>query len=256
MQRIRSAYSVDMKCFSDDPSRVTRVQWYFVPDTNPWIGIEHSFGTSVWQQNWQENPPIGEQHGTETYSKGKPPFAVPSTGFCGTDSQWLNGSRSSDPLPPLQPGTLIPTCCGQLPPAEVGGLAIGGNATAAPVITSCPYLAPAPYQFQFTLSGITNGLCATCATSWNKTWVLTFGFHPNPACNWGMNPGTICGVPNSEIVLFYNDSPTQVLLTGPSQMGNYECLSFSAAGGVFTRTASAPDPRCAGWPATITVTPV
>lgn len=226
------------------------MQWYFVPDNTEWIGLEHSFGTSVWQEGWQSNPPIGEQHGTEQYQKGKPPFQVPTGGLCGSPDQWLNGALTSDPLPPLQPGTQIPTCCNQLAAAQVAGNASGGNATASRVVVNCSNLNPAPYQYQFTLPTLTNGFCSTCAATWSKTWVLTSA----GPCLWNINGGTMCGAPNNIITLFYN-APNWFIRDSSNAMGLYECTNFTFNGGTFNNVGGQTG-SCGGWPASFQVTKV
>lgn len=169
VQQLRSCYTADVKFFADSDV-TTQVMWYFTPQSREWLGLEHSFGTSVWDEDWMPEPPIGEVRGSEVYSKGYPPYPVPGAGLCGSSEQWLNGASINDSVPAYQPGTLIPVCC-SVPQKDVatGGLAIGGTAAGFRVGVPCNCLGSmTPYQLTVTFTGFTG-----VDTGINGTWVVT-----------------------------------------------------------------------------------
>lgn len=122
---LRSCYACDLRTFHDDPTKKTRVQWYFVPESRPTLPYPSAFGTRVWELE-ELDPDIGELNEPRPWRGGLPPANVSTGGLCGSAEQWAHGCSSSDALPALYPGTLLPTCCA--PPIQI---ALGGTATGA-----------------------------------------------------------------------------------------------------------------------------
>jgi hypothetical protein len=242
--------------FFQDSDAETEVQWYFVPEGTPYLGLPTLFYSRIWDRKTEPQEHLGEVYDPHPYSKGRPPYPIAIGGLCGTPEQWLSGGLSTDPVPPLQPGTDWPVCCAPVPAVNRGGFAIGGQGTVLevpPTIPDCSILNPAAYQYTFTLSGITNGTCGDCAAAFNGTFIVTWFF----ACVWEYTiPGTTCGVPSATIALVGN-TPTDFSLGFPITMldVSYTCTDFTLYGGTFT-LATTPGGLCNGWPATIVVTPV
>jgi hypothetical protein len=59
-----------------------------------------------------------------------------------------------------------------------------------------------PYQYRFTMSGVTNGGCTDCANL-NQTFTLTFG----TGCAWAFQETVLCGS-SSAFGLNYRDALT------------------------------------------------
>ena len=187
-----------MRFYRDDPTKITQVQWYFVGEDGPWLGREYSFGSLQWDK--RENipePDVGEVYDPQPWKNGKPPYAINPGGLCGSQDQWIHGALSTDPVPPDYPGTQIPVCCANPQEPEIGGNAIGGEATAvndtffgvagnanggtatAHSILHCSMCMPTtPYQQKCTWSGFTganaylNGVYILTQTGSPCVWTL------------------------------------------------------------------------------------
>lgn len=112
---LRSCYSADMKMFSDS-DELTRVRWYFVPDTTPILPMPIAFGSALYDRQEQPEGEVGERFDPHPWRGGYPPEPVPeaSQKWCGDNSEWLNGTLASTTLPPLWPGSDVPICCPQV----------------------------------------------------------------------------------------------------------------------------------------------
>jgi hypothetical protein len=244
-----------MRFYADDPTKITNVQWYFVPQGREWLGLPTIFGTTVFDELARLTPPpVGEVWGTRVYSKGRPPFPVPTGGLCGTPEQWENGALSTDPLPPLQPGTTIPVCCALLPGPIAAGQALGGNMTSTPlppITTECSHLNPAALQYSFTLSTVSNtSSCALCTTIFNTTLTVTH----TSGCVWELVLPNFCGFFGSFVNLTVTGT-NAATLSFPDFVGPvYTSTNFTVFGGTFNFVSITPGSVCAGWPATISVT--
>ena len=137
---IRSAYTVPMRFFRDDPLSVLTVRWSFVADNTPGMPFAHAFGCRQWDIGEEEEPLIGELDGPRSWRGGTPPYPLPivgplgidNMGLCGAEEQWKNGALTSDPVPPNWLNTAIPQCCKRPPLFARGGVAIGGPGEIGP----------------------------------------------------------------------------------------------------------------------------
>jgi hypothetical protein len=188
-----------MRFYADDPTKITEVQWYFVPEDGPWLGRSYSFGSLTWdKKDGIPEPSIGEVYHPQPYANGRPPYCVRPGGICGTVDQWINGALTTDPVPPDYPDTQIPECCTCLCPVERGGNAIGGTATAELALftgvagnanggtgsavgipRNCAACLSTPLQVQIAIAGFTGSFA-----SYNGTYVLT---QAEAACIWRVN---------------------------------------------------------------------
>jgi hypothetical protein len=116
------------------PERLTRVRWYFTPEGAPALGLPTRFASRVWDIKEFPIVPLGETASPRPWRGPVAPFPVGVGGLCGTPDQWLNGVSDGDPVPPVHPGTMVPTCCG-LPNLFTGGREITGSSQ---VESCCP----------------------------------------------------------------------------------------------------------------------
>lgn len=129
---IRTCYSTDMRFFSDDPTKITRVDWY--KTTGPNMPFASSFGSKTYDRIEGLVPlPIGEVEGTQKWRGWNPPYPIDPGPPCGTSQQWAQGATAADPIPAQQPGSLLPVCC---PPAPEGGL-VGVGIGESSFVTPC-----------------------------------------------------------------------------------------------------------------------
>lgn len=134
---LRSCYAVDMRFYRDDPTIKTRVQWYRteLTESMPWDSV---FCSTIWdERDGEAELPLGEVFHPRPWRGGFAPFPTGNGGICGTQDEWLNGSLSTDPLPPLYPNTNVPTCCNPPLQKPVGGVAVGGVVTVTPPPNPC-----------------------------------------------------------------------------------------------------------------------
>jgi hypothetical protein len=173
----RQCYTVDMRFYPDDPTRITKVQWYF-PATTQTLPFSTAFYRRAWEKNEWNQEPIGEILGTERWHGSLPPYPIGYGGPCGSPQVWNEGAPLDFPLPAYWPGTTVPVCCPQPPPSPQGGIAVGpvgvvsclAQNTAAPlfiawgcVIFGCPgssgFTVLNPVNFPCSLLPDTAGLC-------------------------------------------------------------------------------------------------
>ena len=172
---IRSCYSVDMAMYADDPSRLTRVQWYYTAATK---GLP--FPTAFYSRNWEigvlPQEPIGEVFASEVWHGTDPPYTIGYGGLCGSAEQWLRGAFSTDPVPPDYPATLVPICCNQPAASGQAGVAIGADGD------SC-CLAENTLPLFATIQGIA---CTAVATYALEPFTGDCNFDPSivAACLW------------------------------------------------------------------------
>jgi len=120
----RACYSVDMRFFRDDPSRRTRVQWYYTASTKS-LPFAIAFYRREWERHTEPQEPIGEIYGTERWHGPDPPYTIGYGGFCGTAEQWGIGALTSDPVPAKYAGQWVPVCCPEPPPSPRAGVGVG-----------------------------------------------------------------------------------------------------------------------------------
>jgi hypothetical protein len=124
MDLLRSCYKTKMRFYRDDPTRLTKVRWFWSPPGAGWYPHRHNFSSL----NYTDNPPPAGSLG-EIYGAGRPWYSGMVPGhylgdhFCGTPDQFENGALSTDdPLPVDRNGE--PLCCAN----EIGGVIVGGQA--------------------------------------------------------------------------------------------------------------------------------
>lgn len=124
----RMRYPVREKMrFWSDSDQLVEVQWFFVPEDTPYVPHPGPFRSRLFAKpeevNWIHGPVfpgnLGERYfDTRIRVLGlRPPLAPPDHGEapCGSDSQWLDGSRIDLNLP-LVPGLGgWPVCCDAVP---------------------------------------------------------------------------------------------------------------------------------------------
>lgn len=125
---LRSCYSVDMAFYADDPTRLTRVNWYFT-DFGEVVPYNHAFASQVYAIKDEVEPTVGERYSPRPWRGGESPYPVSKGGLCGTPEQWAKGSQTNDPLPLLWPDTNVPRCCNPPVPLGIGGTASGGSSS-------------------------------------------------------------------------------------------------------------------------------
>lgn len=148
---IRQAYTSRVRFFHD--SNVEReIEWYFVPDNTPVLGLNSSFGSRIDDRlNDEVEADIGERYTPVTWRGGQAPIPAASGGRCGSPEQWLNGASVTDSLPLVWPDTNIPTCCNKPLPVFVGGFAEGGQSKEPSPLCCSDSELPAEVIAQFTI---------------------------------------------------------------------------------------------------------
>jgi len=96
----------------------------------PWASTQ---GIKNWEQLFPDTG-IGEVIGRGRYYRGTDVFGARGAGICGTAAQWLDGCSPFDPLPPLDPLTGLPRCCGRGVDVLTGGSGAGGGSIYVGVI--------------------------------------------------------------------------------------------------------------------------
>ena len=122
----RTCYTSDMHFFRDAPARTIKVRWYFVPLQRPTLGLQTLFV----QRNWDRHTGfagLGELPRTWPYYNGVDVVHLDGTGLCGSAEQWLEGCRTTDPVPAIDPVTGQPVCCGRRAATSPGGKIKGGR---------------------------------------------------------------------------------------------------------------------------------
>jgi hypothetical protein len=246
-----------MAFYRDDPTRLLRVQWYFVPENAPQLGRLNHFYSRIYERGIDPVDPIGERYDPHPWRGGLPPRPVANGGICGSLEQWANGALTTDPIPPVYPNSVIPVCCNPPLPVWLGGVAWGGQwvpsaSAGVPGCSPCPVV---PTQWLVSISGFGNRDCPAFpdCRSLNTEWMLNY-FSP---CVWATDvPGTICGAFETALSLAYFDdqwvfqiSLSDVTITIPLVSGPFQCLGQNTFSGPVD-----PDFLCSG-PVTIMVKP-
>lgn len=250
-----------MKFFRDSDD-LSNVLWYFVPASKNCIPFGHAFGDTVWSLRNNDPPSsIGELPEGHGYSKGFPPpiYANPeSTTFCGSEDQWQNGARLTDPVPVNYPGSTLPVCCPEAITVEpLGGTSFGRKFPANPclyafpnplpptaVVTwpaaaGCPDLAPILVPCPY--SGHTTVLFGFPATIvWRSAGALTAGG------KYIYNVFCLNGLPNIGFFLSDPSTPDTPLQGCPLLFGDLMTTGLS-------NTALWTFPNCAAFTATVNV---
>ena len=129
MGMLRKCYDVPVCFFRDAPGLVTVVHYFFVPSTNLAMPFPHAFDPKNWDIG-ERVAPVGQQLGIVRFTKGNPSRRYQGANFCGTIDQWQNGCLTTDPLPPIDPTTGAPFCCGRVGQLAAGGFLLAGGAQA------------------------------------------------------------------------------------------------------------------------------
>lgn len=196
---------MDLRLFRDDPSRLTRVRWYFVDQDVPFIQRPYFFGPRNWDlRDWIDDD-LGEVQ-ARTWKNGFPPFPqVRGREPCGSTEQWANGVSVNDPVPNDWFDSTVPICCPHPPIAVFGGEAIGGADTAMPC-GPCDFL---PTVITAHLSSLGPG----CSAIDGLSVVLKPDF-------------TTCPATSSYVSLYRSDFVTVGALTGQFVLGCF-CSSIT-----------------------------
>ena len=118
--------------FKDDPSVALPVRFYRVPRDTPILEIPTTFLFDQWDKEGELEAFPGFEFAYQ-WDRGLDTRKAPGAGYCGTLDQWLNGPSTTDNLPPINPATGLPVCCGPAPLETFGGQAEGGLVQAIPV---------------------------------------------------------------------------------------------------------------------------
>jgi hypothetical protein len=155
-----------------------------------------------------------------------------------------------------------------------GSGSVASGKSGSGIATSCSHCPVALFQWKFTLSGITNGVCLNCGAL-NKTWVLTYSPSCQIAqpCTWDSGgPGTkgnvnycLDGIGDRWFLVYSNFNgfngwhlvlaqSCTVNLGGGAALADYQLQgAFNCLGsntfGLFS------NPGCNNMPATITIVP-
>jgi len=122
---MRSCYDADMAFFKDDPSVLTRVRWFFVPEGTPHVPFPNLFMSQTWNIGEEPEPTLGERYAGRRWRGGLPPYPINVGSMCGTNEQWGNGALTTDPVPSTWADSLVPLCCNRPNPTAMGGMAFG-----------------------------------------------------------------------------------------------------------------------------------
>lgn len=113
-----------MKFFADS-DETQEVTWYFVDDDRPTIPYLSPFRAKLWDRDIPHH--LGEVNGTQSYYRGTDLWGLNGEHHCGDPSVWTNGATAATPLPPLDPNTGQPVCCGAGQPIVFRGGQLGGG---------------------------------------------------------------------------------------------------------------------------------
>jgi hypothetical protein len=119
--------------FKDDPSVALPVRFYRVPRDTPILEIPTTFLFDQWDKEGELEAFPGFEFAYQ-WDRGLDTRKAPGAGYCGTLDQWLNGPSTTDNLPPINPATGLPVCCGPAPLETFGGQAEGGITIAPGVV--------------------------------------------------------------------------------------------------------------------------
>lgn len=110
MDLLRSCYKTKMRFFRDTED-LTNVEWYFVPDDSPLIGVVTPFCSTNWCQ--EPGPPdgIGEVPFDRAYSNGNGNPGGQSGRRCGSPEVWLRGLSLPPPVPVVLDSAGRLACC-------------------------------------------------------------------------------------------------------------------------------------------------
>lgn len=110
---MRSCYSANVAFWRDNPTELSKITWYFVDPSVGVIPYATPFSSRTWDILEGIVPELGERATPRPWSAGNPPWGGPPGAVCGSEDDWTNGALSSDPDPPVWPGTRVPLCCPQ-----------------------------------------------------------------------------------------------------------------------------------------------
>lgn len=121
-----------MRFYVDNPGHETEVIWYFLPPGRQAIPHPNPFCSRVWERD-EQDPGIGERLDYHPYYRGDNEGWGNGRTFCGSKDQWINGAKTTDPLPELNPETGLPVCCSGGVINSDGGIVIGGEKAPPPI---------------------------------------------------------------------------------------------------------------------------
>ena len=121
--------------FKDEPAVALPVRFYRVPRDRPILDIPTAFVFDQWDKEGELESFPGFEYAYQ-WDRGIDDRGVSGARYCGTPDQWLNGPNKTDPLPPINPNTGLPVCCGPAIIESFGGQAEGGIVQAIPVVFS------------------------------------------------------------------------------------------------------------------------
>lgn len=155
-----------MRLHPDDLGRVTRVEWYEVPDNRKIMPYATPFRSRDWESA-SDPPLLGEilgPGGERQYFAGDLDDLTTGERFCGSREQWENGPSVLDLAGKKDPNTGLPCCCSRGVIASSPGLVLGADVDlqAYAGTSGCSHFVFQPYSkyWEFTFSsGVPNGLC-------------------------------------------------------------------------------------------------
>jgi len=189
--RSRTCGQWEVNFFRDDPTKITTIKTYFVPETNAWLPWPTIFCPDFWIRN-ETYPLPGVVLDEYIYYNGADVWHCDGANLVGNRQQWEEGCLTTDPVPEYDPVTLCPVAC------ECGPV-IPPN----PIHFDCGYCPAGAYtRYRFTIAGATG-----TAAPYNGTWVLEW----QGGCDWLV---TIQG--DDFVFFFYSgvDATWRVVLPG------------------------------------------
>jgi len=168
--------TVMMRLHRDDPSKLTPVRWYYVPDDREFIPYPTPFCSRDWELELGDAL-LGEVASTRQWSQAPPTSELAGEGLCGSREQWERGCLTTDFIAPINPTTAQKCCCGRgslttevsmalalgaevIPPNQIGsgGLALGGSAVQQPyeLVTGCAAFNPSPKVWRFLFPSVSD----------------------------------------------------------------------------------------------------
>jgi hypothetical protein len=127
---LRSCYSTRMRFYPDRPDVLTRVQWFFVSPTTPFLEADNVFTSRNWADAADFWPDLGEVQGYKRpWRNGSPPAVAPQVDSCGSVHAFAEGVPFAERGTRLyrSDGQLV-CCAGPEPePVPAAGGVLGGD---------------------------------------------------------------------------------------------------------------------------------
>lgn len=106
---IKSPYTCVMRFWADDPEREVVVNWKYAKPGAKVLPFSHLFWSSVWLDQRETVPPLGEQRRIERI-RGPIYSAFDGERYCGDRRVWRRGADEDTPLLRTDPDGR-PLCC-------------------------------------------------------------------------------------------------------------------------------------------------